>query len=110
MTILASDRDNASGPQAKQDGSLNEARQHDLKCWPPFFQAILDGDKTFEVRKNDRGFQRGDVLRLREYDPNAMSRVGMYTQREIMAVITYVLSGFDGIEDGYVVMGLNVDG
>jgi hypothetical protein len=78
-------------------------REHELKCWPPFFQAILEGDKNFEVRKNDRGFQAGDVLRLREWDPKKVAN--NYTGRDFPMVVTYVLSGF-GIQDGYVVMGL----
>lgn len=83
-------------------------REHELKCWPAFFQAILDGDKTFEVRKNDRGFQKGDVLRLREYDPTTsyVYPSGRYTGRDLLMVVGYVLSGFPGIQDGYVVMGL----
>lgn len=89
-------------------GKGASVRTHELKCWLPFFQAILDGDKTFEVRKNDRGFQKGDVLRLREFDPTAkyLTDGGRYTGRDFPMVVAYVLSGFDGIEDGYVVMGL----
>lgn len=30
---------------------------HRLKTWTPFFNAIRDGEMTFEVRKNDRNFQ-----------------------------------------------------
>lgn len=78
-------------------------REHELKCWPPFFAAIEDGDKTFEVRKNDRGFQRGDVLWLREYEPE--KHANNYTGAEIRKVVTYVLSGW-GVEPGYVVLGL----
>jgi hypothetical protein len=82
-------------------------RVHELKCWPPFFQAIRDGEKTFEVRKNDRGFQKGDTLRLREFDPNRQPYLsGAYTGREFPMVVSYVLSGFEGIAEGYVVMGL----
>lgn len=78
-------------------------REHELKCWPDFFQAIVDGDKTFEVRRNDRGFQAGDVLRLREHDPKKVSH--NYTGAETHKRVTYVLSGW-GIEPGFVVMGL----
>lgn len=84
-------------------GKRSGPREHELKTWPAFFQAILDGDKNFEVRKNDRGFQKGDTLWLREYDT---SRLGIpYTRREVRVEVTYVLSGF-GLQDGYVVMGL----
>jgi hypothetical protein len=44
--------------------------KHELKIWPQYFCRVLDGSKTFEVRKNDRGFQPGDHVVLHEYDPN----------------------------------------
>ena len=43
--------------------------QHDLKCHPDYFEALRDGTKTFECRYNDRDFEVGDELLLREYDP-----------------------------------------
>lgn len=79
-------------------------RSHELKCWPSFFDAIRDGSKTFEVRKNDRGFQKGDILRLVEYDPERL--VVRETGRVIYAHVSYVLSGW-GVEPGYVAMGLS---
>lgn len=42
---------------------------HELKVWPDYFKRLADESKTFEIRKNDRGFQAGDTLILREYDP-----------------------------------------
>jgi hypothetical protein len=79
--------------------------EHELKTWPEFFQAIERGDKTFEARKNDRGFQRGDTLHLREWDPNRVAINRGYTGNAFTVKVTYVLSGF-GIEPGYVVMGI----
>ncbi|HHL0747950.1 TPA: DUF3850 domain-containing protein, partial [Streptococcus agalactiae] len=43
--------------------------QHLLNCYPEYFEAIMDGTKTFECRYNDRDFKVGDELLLREYDP-----------------------------------------
>ena len=43
--------------------------QHELKIHPQFFCRVADGTKTFEVRNNDRGFQPGDSIILREWDP-----------------------------------------
>lgn len=39
-------------------------RVHKLKIEQPYLDALLSGDKTFEVRFNDRGYQKGDVLEL----------------------------------------------
>lgn len=87
---------------------------HTLKVRPPYFDALLSGEKTFEVRRNDRGFQRGDLVRLWEYtdnsshldcsDPRCSDR-----PREITKLITFVYSGdprFGGVEAGFVVLGL----
>ena len=43
---------------------------HELKTWPAYFERVVDGSKTFEVRKDDRGYQSGDELVLREWDPD----------------------------------------
>ena len=42
---------------------------HDLKIWPQYYCRVEDGTKTFEVRKNDRGYQPVDLVTLREWDP-----------------------------------------
>jgi hypothetical protein len=61
---------------------------HELKTWPAFFEPIMDGRKNFEVRRDDRGFQAGDTVVLREYEPD---RGGRYTGRALKAQIGYVL-------------------
>ena len=37
---------------------------HVLKTVQPYFEALWSGEKRFEVRKNDRGFEVGDSLCL----------------------------------------------
>lgn len=37
---------------------------HELKTLPQYWDAVQRGEKTFEVRRDDRGFQKGDVLEL----------------------------------------------
>lgn len=39
---------------------------HVLKAAHPYFSAILNGRKSFELRKDDRGFEVNDLLVLRE--------------------------------------------
>lgn len=66
---------------------------HELKCWPEYFQPILTGEKTAELRKNDRHFGVGDVLYLREWEPTFMTEAGVYTGRSCRRRITHVLHG-----------------
>lgn len=83
---------------------------HNLKTHPPYFEAVARGDKPFEVRRNDRGFQCGDTLILREYDP-AKGAQGVFSGRKVECTVTYVYAadpGFGGIESGYVVLGLDL--
>ncbi|KAE8756740.1 DUF3850 domain-containing protein [Paraburkholderia madseniana] len=61
---------------------------HVLKSWPRFFDAIRLGTRTHELRRNDRDFQVGDLLELREYE-FSMSR---YTGRTCIAEITSITS------------------
>jgi len=41
---------------------------HELKILPQYFRELYRGNKTFELRKDDRDYQVGDYLVLREYD------------------------------------------
>ena len=78
---------------------------HDLKTWPVFFTAILDGSKTYELRKADRedGFAVGDYLRLREWEPLSKE----YTGRETTVRVSHMIgSHVWGLQPGWVVMGI----
>lgn len=77
--------------------------EHALKTWPEHFDAITQGLKTFEVRRDDRAFNVGDTLRLAEWCPRRRE----YSGRVIAREVTHILRGGQfGIEDGYVVMSL----
>lgn len=74
--------------------------EHRLKTLAPFFAAVLNGSKTFELRLNDRGFAVGDVLILEEYIENQL------TGRAARVDVTFLLDRFPGLEDGYCVLGI----
>jgi hypothetical protein len=83
-------------------------QEHELKTWPEFYIPIVSGEKTFELRKDDRGFKVGDILRLREWRRLRIVdgiAEGEYTGRETRRYVSYVLSGM-GLEPGVVCMGL----
>jgi hypothetical protein len=92
--------------------------EHILKCWPNAYDAVASGIKRFEWRKDDRGFDVGDVLVLRKWDPSPDNGFGVrgyvmfrgkhlvpeYTDQRVR--VTYILRGMFGIPDGYCVMSI----
>ena len=77
--------------------------KHKLKLLDTFADAVLSGEKSFEIRENDRGFQKGDEVVFRPVD-----KLGLESHHPIFKevfVITYVLSGW-GLKDGFVVFGI----
>lgn len=70
---------------------------HELKILPEYFKEVISGRKTFELRKNDRNFQVGDKVLLKEWN------LKEYTGRECEVMITYILHDYDffGLEKDY---------
>ena len=83
-------------------------QEHQLKTTDVYFDAVARGEKTFEVRRDDRGFQRGDIQVLKRWTGISASAGPHNPHYEpIRKRISYVLTGGQwGIEPGYVVMGL----
>lgn len=79
------------------------SRQHHyLKILPEYYRAIEKGEKSFEVRFNDRNFQNYDILHLQEWCG------GEYTGRVMECEVTYVLDNPDFCKEGFVVMAIRV--
>lgn len=88
---------------------------HNLKSKSVYFKSVWDGSKTFEIRKNDRGFSTGDFLILQEWDkpedlwaPLRYMEHGaeQHTGAIILAKVTYT-STFEQ-QEGYIVLGIQV--
>lgn len=96
--------------------------KHTLKLNDRYFDAVANGIKTFEIRKNDRGFHVGDTLELYRVANNGKYICGGtyngevltdYNIREGMTPVEvkvkYILTHDDfpdGIPEGYVVMSI----
>lgn len=78
---------------------------HQLKTVQPFFDAVRDGKKTAELRKDDRGFQIGDVLVLREYD----AKLRRYSGASVTVVVTHVLRDFEGLAPWWVMLSFRIE-
>jgi hypothetical protein len=78
---------------------------HSLKCLSQFFDAIERGEKTFEVRWNDRGYAVGDTIALNRIHPEFPAIMDPQL-RPLLLTVTYILVGEEwGIKKGYVVIG-----
>lgn len=77
---------------------------HEVKILPKYFAEVQSGAKTFEYRRDDRGYKAGDIIKLREYQPES----GIYTGNSLEAEITYILKGGElNIPTGYAIMSIN---
>lgn len=78
---------------------------HELKIFPEYFTSVISGEKTFEIRRNDRNFRVGDYIALNEF-----KKESGYTGRSALYRITY-LAGTGhppaSLPDGYVVLGIH---
>jgi len=72
---------------------------HELKCWSSSFVPMAGGLKNFELRKNDRDFKVGDVLFLREWNPDTD-----YTGNTLYVRVMWILYEGFGLPEGYCIM------
>lgn len=93
-------REKADEEKMQQLPSQQGKKIHDVKLGATFFEDVKTGRKTFELRKNDRGYKEGDTIVLHEY------KDGATTGRTITKKIVYMLEDFAGLEDGYCILGL----
>jgi hypothetical protein len=78
------------------------SRQHTLKILPEYFEAVLQGRKTFEVRNNDRDYKESDMVLLMEFDGKETG----YTGRSKLFMIGYILEKYPVLEKDFVVFSL----
>jgi len=85
--------------------------KHNIKIRQEYARRILDGEKTFEVRYNDRDYQRGDILEMRIIDKDDKP---VYLQPDpkladdycvMIRKISYIHTGY-GMAEGFVILGL----
>lgn len=84
--------------------------EHALKCDPESFDFLDAGYKTCEIRKDDRGYQMGHILKFEKtrYSAEEMEdgEPLQYTGHVIRFRITHIQRGF-GIRNGYVALSLS---
>ena len=83
---------------------------HIIKSWSMFFTDIISGERTSDIRLNDRRYAVGDRMILEEFNPVTNT----YTGRVHAVRITYMQQNKsnpcaisrDALKDGYVVLSI----
>ena len=75
--------------------------EHELKVIEPYYSAVKRGDKTFEIRNNDRGFQQGDIVNLRLFCPTEKKYIG----NEVISKRIVYMTNYNQLP-GYVVFSI----
>lgn len=75
---------------------------HDLKIHTNFYNDVITGRKKFEIRKNDRDYQEGDLVILHEIEEDNLAQ--WHTGEKVKMKITYITDYAQ--QNGYVVLGI----
>ena len=73
---------------------------HEFKILPDFFTDVINGEKTFEIRKKDRPFHKGDLLALNEFDGQH------YTGNGCLVYVDYIMDDSEYVKADMVVMAI----
>lgn len=84
------------------DTQTTGQKVHQIRLAKSYFDDVASGIKSFELRKNDRGYKVGDVLEMMEFAD------GKNTGRMVKVLVTYILEDYTGIEDGYCIMATKI--
>lgn len=74
-------------------------KHHKIKISPEFFWQVFKGEKTFQIRKNDRDYRTGDKISFYEFDGHA------YTGYALSADIGF-MTDFKQ-QQGYIVFSIH---
>lgn len=84
-------------------------RTHRLKVFAKYADAVLNGTKTFEVRKNDRGYEVGDkiVFDVVTDEGCAVGTAARHPLNGKTYRINYILDDFEGLAQKYVALAIS---
>lgn len=90
----------------------NKQAIHELKLDPDLIDDIYMGDICYQIRYNNRGYKKDDILWLREtqYSADEMAEKMplKYTGREAMIEVNSLIYGPRyGLKEGWVIMSLD---
>ena len=76
---------------------------HNLKIKKEYFKQVFLGTKTFELRKDDRDYEVGDLIHFLDVEGE-----DFYYGLGNLYQITYILKGVSeyGLQEGYAILGI----
>jgi len=80
-------------------------KRHKLKLLKQYYEQQVSGIKNFELRKLDRNFTVGDEIELNEVAYDGKLGECPPTGNSFIVRITSITCGFEGLEDGYGILG-----
>ncbi|HOS88334.1 MAG TPA: DUF3850 domain-containing protein [Candidatus Pacearchaeota archaeon] len=69
------------------------------KIQPKYFELVKSGKKKFELRLADFKAKEGDILILREWDPQKKEYTGRQIKKKVKYVLKFKLNEFNQKED-----------
>ncbi len=100
--ILRDRADEEKMEHLPSDGE-NLNKIHQIRLAAMYYDDVASGKKSFELCKNDRGYKVGDTLEMQEF------KDGRFIGRIIRAKIVYMLEEYTGLEEGYCILGIEVE-
>lgn len=77
---------------------------HRIKLELSLCDDVFSGQKSFEIRFNDRGYQLGDTVQFLPYD-SINQKAAEHPVQSILYDITYMIQGW-GLQEGYVAFAI----
>lgn len=103
LILHSSENRNSSSLADKSSDEIIRSKRIEKKILPKYFEEVINGDKTFELRKDEDNILPGDFLVLREWSPDKG-----YSGRKATRYVSYILRNSPeyGLAEGYCIIAI----
>lgn len=81
-------------------------KHHQLKIEQSYYTDVYSGRKSFEIRKDDRGYQVGDIISFTTTSDGKSLKPDNKKKWEIVYIFGHEDSHKNMLQEGYVVLGI----
>lgn len=103
LILHSSENRNDSSIANKSSDEIIHRKMIEKKILPEYFEEVVNGNKTFELRKDEDNILPGDILVLREWSSDKG-----YSNRIAIMRVSYVLRNCPeyGLAEGYCIIAI----